>query len=312
MLLKGPERKSTFTADLTFTTSARSAWSEILRRTTAVKQRPLKLLLPAYIGQNEREGSGVFDPVRTIGSDHTFYPLDAALVPDVPAIERTITAGDIDVLLIVHYFGFVRVDIEGLKELCSRNGVILVEDCAHCCFLNKNEHGLTGDYSFYSLHKFFPTKTGGVLRRNGEPSGEQGPGDAAELDPCDPAVLEQLLRTDVVAVNRRRRENYAQLESALTDLDGVTPLWTLDEKTVPHNFPVLIAEGRREKLYFHLQEHGLITIALYYRLADEMDRTLYPISFGISDSILNLPVHQDTNANDLEALVREIATFIKS
>lgn len=311
MLLKGPERRDTFTANITFTTSARSAWGEILRRLTLAKQRPLKLLMPAYIGQNEREGSGIFDPVRAIGSSAELYPLDARLVPDVSAIEKAITAGGIDVLLVVHYFGFVRVPLSELKVLCETHGVTLVEDCAHCCFLNENEHGLTGDYSFYSLHKSFPTGTGGVLRVNGV-DGAGRASESSELEPCDPTVLEQLLRTDVQAVNDRRRGNYGILERALADLEGVTPLWALDTETVPQSFPILVADGRREKLYFHLQERGLATIALYYRMADELDRALHPISFEISDSILNLPVHQDTSAQDLDVLVGEMASFFRS
>ncbi|MFT7676998.1 MAG: dTDP-4-amino-4,6-dideoxygalactose transaminase [Planctomycetota bacterium] len=313
MLLKGPERKQTFSAELVFTTSARQAWGQILERLTAIKQRPLRLLMPAYVGQNDKEGSGVFDPIRSIGSGVQFYALDARLVPNVAGIEAAIVGGDIDVLLIIHYFGFVQVDLLALRDLCDSAGVVLVEDCAHCCFQHGTEHGVTGHFSFYSLHKFFPTETGGVLRQNAELAGWAESVPSEEMSAaCDSAVLAQLLATDISAVNSCRRENYQYLEQALAGVQGITPLWILDPLTVPHNFPVLVSAGRREKLYFYLQEHDLITIALYYRLVDELDERLFATSFGISSSILNLPVHQDTTVADLEPLVGHIEAFLKS
>ena len=311
MLLKGPEHKQTFSAELVFTTSARQAWGQILERLTAIEQRPLRLLMPAYVGQNDKEGSGVFDPIRSIGSVVQFYGLDERLVPDVAAIEAAIAG--IDVLLIIHYFGFVQVDLAGLRALCDRAGVVLVEDCAHCCFQHGSEHGATGHFSFYSLHKFFPTQTGGVLRQNAELVGWAESVPSPEMAAaCDSAVLGQLLATDISAVNRCRRENYQYLEQALAEVQGISPLWNLDPVTVPHNFPVLVGDGRREKLYFYLQEHELITIALYYRLVDELDAKRFATSFDISGSILNLPVHQDTTVADLEPLVGHIEAFLKS
>lgn len=307
MLLKGPERKESYAAKLGYTTSARNAWGEILRRIAERKGAPLNLLVPAYIGQNDREGSGVFDPIRASGASVDFYPLDGSLIPNVAAIESALAAGDVDVLLIIHYFGFVTVDLRALSALCKRHGVILVEDCAHCCFLPSSHYGFSGDYSFYSLHKFFPTETGGVLRVNGED--ETAAGDYAE---CDRSVLEQLLRTDIRGLNQKRRDNYAYLEQALTGAEGVQPLWRLDDETVPHNFPVRIADDRREKLYFYLQEHDLVTIALYYRMVDELDREKFPESFAVSSSILNLPVHQDTDEPELAILVDRIEQFFKS
>jgi hypothetical protein len=289
---------------------------EILRRMTARKGETIKVLMPGYIGQNDKEGSGVFDPVRAIQPEVQFYALDRNLVPDVHGIERSIAAGGIDVLLIIHYFGFVTVDLERLKKHCVKNGVVLVEDCAHCCLLHESPHGTIGDYSFYSLHKFFPTVTGGVLRQNnatqGVASGDQRAALQGEMDPCDREVLEQLHCIDFDAANRKRRANYEFLADALGKTPGMRVLWDLDETTFPHNFPILIDNGRREKLYFHLQEHGLVTIALYYRLIDELDRDEHPACFEISSSILNLPVHQDTSEADLVPLVTEIERFLKS
>ena len=58
VITKGPEDRSSFTANLRFTASARDAWREILRRITIAKGQTPRLLLPAYIGETSREGRG--------------------------------------------------------------------------------------------------------------------------------------------------------------------------------------------------------------------------------------------------------------
>jgi dTDP-4-amino-4,6-dideoxygalactose transaminase len=71
---------------------------------------------------------------------------------------------------------------------------------------------------------------------------------------------------------------------------------------VPHDFPIVVHDGCREKLYFELMKEDLPTIALYYRLIDAITPDAFPLSHALSKDILNLPVHQDTDQADLEHL----------
>ena len=303
MLLKGPENTASFAAQMSFTKSARVAWEHILRK--CWRADSLRVLLPAYIGETDREGSGVFDPVRELECEYRFYPVSNRLVPDTDTIARTVSTENIDVLLAIHYFGFVQSDMPALRSLCDKHNIVLVEDCAHVCLLHGNFPGATGDYGFFSLHKFLPTDTGGALRAN-DRSAIAIPAD----DRCDPDVLEQLSRTNLSAAAEQRRRNYAFLFNQLSTVSGLTLMYQLDESTVPHDFPTLIHNNQREALYFHLQSQQMPTIALYYRLVSEIDPKAYPVSFEVSDSILNLPVHQDTSREDLEALAAEIRRFL--
>ena len=306
MLQKAPQQKNRCATDLTFTRSARVAWREILQREAAIRQRSIRVLLPAYIGETDREGSGLFDPIRQTQNEFAFYPVDRRLVPDVLAAEQLIEEGRIDLLLVVHYFGFVNVDLDRLRKQCTRHRVTLVEDCAHCCFLPNAVWGGAGDYSFYALHKFLPTDGGGILRANVE--GE--PFECAERESCPREALEQVCRTDLDLVARLRRTNYQYLEQALRRVSGVSPLWKLPAQTIPHSYPVRVTDDRREALYFHLLEKRLPTIALYYRLVEEIDPRSFPDSYSVANEILNLPVHQDTDESDLEVLVHEIEQFL--
>ncbi len=264
--------------------------------------------MPAYIGQTQREGSGVFDPVRAINGNHVFYSVSNRLVPAVDELEQLLSIHSIDVLLVVHYFGFVHLEMQRIREICDRKNVILVEDCAHVGFVSNGSVGSVGDFSFYSLHKFFAVESGGVLRRNqtriGVPTIEDG-------HFCSPDVMEQMMCSDVLEIVRRRRENYSFLERALASVEGIERLWKLGRDTVPHNFPVIVKNELREELYFHLLERNMPTMALYYQLVDELDPCEFPVSFDIANSILNLPVHQDTAIDDLVSLVAELEAFFE-
>ena len=312
MLLKNPEDPQRCIFDLSFTDSARSAWKTILQHEMRRHQRPLRLLLPAYIGQTDREGSGVLDPVRQLSASMTFYEVDQSLIPVESLLQQAVGSGEFDLVLVIHYFGFVQADLLALQQQCKRHHVTFVEDCAHCCFAPSSSIGQVGDFSFFSLHKFFPTSSGGVLRRNFDSSSLRQPLEIDAENRCSREVLEQFLRADLAGIARKRRENFEFLEKSLANLAGITPLMVLNSETIPHNFPVVVAGKLREKLYFWLAERDLITTALYYRLVDEIDSADFPVSHDLAMRILNLPVHQDTEIRELEFLVKAIEKFFES
>ena len=53
------------------------------------------------------------------------------------------------------------------------------------------------------------------------------------------------------------------------------------------------------------------TVALYYRMIEEIDLTKFPLSGQISQEILNFPVHKDTSIEDIETLTTAIDDFFK-
>ena len=95
----------------------------------------------------------------------------------------------------------------------------------------------------------------------------------------------------------------------VTEIDVMYP--TLNGE-VPHNFPIKVRHGKREQLYFNLMKKGMPTIALYYRLIDKIEKEEFPISFKISDEILNLPVHQDTSLKDIDLLCAALKKYFKA
>jgi dTDP-4-amino-4,6-dideoxygalactose transaminase len=290
-----------------FTRSARSAWRLILESTRF--STGTSVLVPAYVGVSDREGSGLWDPIEQTGAPFTLYALDDKLRPDHDALEALLATSKHPLLLVVHYFGMVQADLHRLRRACLRHGTLLIEDCAHVPGPQRHSGGpgSVGDAAFYSLHKSIAVSSGGLLRIN---KADWRLPEPPVSDRCDPTCLEQLLRTDLDAVAAARRENYRWLSARFVGTDGLTVLYPNFGEYVPHDFPVRIHDGRREKLYFALMAEDLPTVALYYRLIDAIRPEAFPISHELSRSILNLPVHQDTELADLKHLSDRLVALL--
>lgn len=285
-----------------FTRSAREAWGVILDAVKTKLGEGQEILLPAYIGVSEREGSGLYDPVLASGIAHRFYSVGPKLEVDPVQLDGLLASGRHPLVLVVHYFGLMHGDMAALRKMCDRHGAILIEDCAHVPgpgVMGAGGPGTWGDASFFSLHKMLPCEDGGVLA--------VGPGTKLQLDlPTDDQVslgaLTAFARADWKGIAERRKANYAWLVDRLKNVDGIEVLYPEIGDCVPHDFPLRILNGLREKLYFRLMDRHMPTTALYYKMVDNIGQDEFPGSHDLSLSILNLPVHQDTDRHDLERL----------
>lgn len=284
-----------------FFPSARRAWGACLRGL-----KPRRVLLPAYIGYTDREGSGVFDPVTELDLQFSFYPLGRELLVDPDVVAGCLSREpDIDVVLLIHYFGWPGGNVSAIRSVCDSAGAMLIEDCAHAFHWGQAEPslGITGDFAFFSIHKYLASQTGGLLHAVAqdypaemEPVGEQ----------IDSKVLELLARADLHAIAMKRRDNLVRALDGLAILEGVRPL-RADIPLAPQSLPIWVdGENMREKLYFYLMERGVPTTALYYRLHQSLEREQFPESFEVSDHILNLPIHQDMSAEKIDRMLLEI------
>ena len=285
-----------------FFPSARRAWHACLKGLS-----PRRILLPAYIGFSEKEGSGVLDPINELNIPFSFYPVGNDLFADSDAIlDCLMREPDIDMVLIIHYFGWPGGDLSTVRSMCDENGTLLVEDCAHAFQWGQPEPslGVIGDFVIYSIHKYLATATGGLLHANNK---EEYPKVMApKEEDIDPGVLAMLARADLGLIAAKRRENLAQVLDELGNMDGLMPMRT-QIPLVPHSMPVWVKGFKvREKLYYRLLERGVPTTALYHRLHHSLQRAHFPQSVEVSDHILNLPIHQDMTADMIKWMFREI------
>lgn len=309
MIQKDATNTARHARDWTFTNAARTAFELFLRGRSW--RSGTSLLLPGYIGYTQREGSGVFDPVRNSGTPFSFYPVGERLQIDLNLIEGLLATGNHPMILVIHYFGLPHVDMAAMRELCRKYATILVEDCAHVPGPANGSNGLGsfGGAAFHALHKVLPVPDGGVLCINEHALGK---GNMETGECCAPSTLEQVMRMDLAAISAHRMRNYTLLLERLSGMQGVEVLYPEIGECVPHDFPVLILNGLREKLYFALMDRGMPTTALYYRMIDEITPQAHPTSHALSQSILNLPVHQDTDAEDIHALCDAMKEELKT
>ncbi len=307
MITKSAYDVGNFSNDLVCTRSARDAWKLILN-TVKSEHNYLNILLPAYIGFTDREGSGIFDPVESTAAKFGFYKVNEDLSIDYDNLQHLIANNTFNVLLVVHYFGFCRNDLPKLKQICEDNNIILVEDCAHAYHLGQKKEGLgvDGDFSFYSVHKYLPVQSGGILKNI---SAKLKTLPVPEQDKMEEQVLFQLLKSNIVSIADKRRHNFQLYYDKLSEVNGIDIMYNLKDDEIPQTFPILVKNNQREALYFYLMERELPTTALYYRLIDHLVAQEFPISFRISNEILNLPVHQDVNDKDIYDLVSAIGQF---
>lgn len=300
MLTKSPENLKSCALPLKYFTAAREAFSEILASLEFSSGK--KLLLPAYIGITDREGSGVYDPVQENSTPHDFYSLDNRLGAIETELFDLIESGQYKALLIIHYFGFCQNRMDKIVELCKSNDVLLIEDCAHTMFgsIEAGDLGKLGDFSFYSIHKYLAAKDGGCLRVNNDQYLYVLRASERTVKPPSNETLNVILKSKLEAIRARRRENYLYLSELLRPLVGIEFMYEhLPSGISPHNFPLTVNEGRREEIYFKLIEAGVPVIALYYRMIPPIEEADFPSATKVSGSILNLPVHQDITASDL-------------
>lgn len=278
-----------------FFRSARESFEYLLKNLFQNKT----ILIPAYIGYSSKEGSGIFDPIKSSDIKYKFYKLSLNLSIKKKYLYRLIDTNPNCVLLLVHYFGFQDNDIKRIKRYAKKRGVIIIEDCAHSFFQFFTNSQTNSDYYIFSLHKMFPLKNGGLLISKKELTIQ------TDID-------YNLFEYDINSIAKRRKKNYKYLVKKLLLVPEITLLHKKLQKTVPQTLPILVKnEILRDKLYFKINKQGFGVVSLYHELISEINQEKYKNESYISKHILNLPIHQDTNKKKIDKMVAKIKKLVK-
>ena len=116
----------------------------------------------------------------------------------------------------------------------------------------------------------------------------------------------EILTYDFKEISRVRIENFKYLKSSLKKLEHIKIMMndTIDTLLTPLNFPIVFSTNNgRHECYMKLIENGIYPTSLYHRLIPQIDELEFPTSNEISQTILNLPIHQDVTSKDLDKLV---------
>lgn len=288
--------------------SAREAMKDVF--SAMMKERGAKtLFLPSYIGVSPKEGSGIYDPVCELkkeGLKVYFYPLTESLDIDVNPLSALIEKfGDGGfILLRVNYFGFIDPNARLIYEQVKKLGGNVIEDNAHSFFTHFRQTSHFADAAFFSLHKQFPFDDGGMLRiyENSMKALSCG-GDTTVSEGRNPWVY------DLIGISEMRRKNYNLLLKEAENYKNVfIPLKNLNDDTVvPQTFPVRLLCGDRFSVYLKMNEKGYGVTSLYHTLIEPLRSGDFTVSEELSFSILNLPVHQDVNADEYHEMLSLLA-----
>lgn len=152
----------------------RRSWSAVLGggRVIPVHQARLGIVLGCW-ALGLREGEEVLVPAYNCGSEVdalmkaglrvTMYRVDRQCRIDLDDVQSRIRPST-RLLYATHYFGWTH-DLALLKQLCTRHGLLLFEDCALALFSHGpgGPAGSAGDAAVFSLPKTLPAPDGGAL-----------------------------------------------------------------------------------------------------------------------------------------------------
>lgn len=285
----------------TYTDSARNAWSDIIEKYKVLYPKA-KILLPSYIGWSANEGSGIFDSVKNAGVDFDFYGLGLYLDIDFEHLKEQVLKDKNQLVLLVHYFGFIDVNYKKITTWLMENEVAFVEDCAHAWLsdLIGGRCGRNGLYSFYSLHKMLPVKAGGILVEN-NPHADNNTEKNVFFD----------LSYDLYAIYEIRRVNYKYLASKLIDVEGLEVIYkTLEEGICPQTLPVIVKSYDRTRLYHEMNEKGFGMVSLYHTMIRELNNSPFDSASILSRKIINFPIHQDVSTTDMDMMVEQLKQLL--
>jgi dTDP-4-amino-4,6-dideoxygalactose transaminase len=307
---KKPKIKERYFRYMEFFENARSAFKAILLRLGLPDN--YKILIPSYIGWSPNEGSGVFDPISELGASYSLYRINSELHVDIDDLKSKLNTLKPAILLLIHYFGWPDPKIKDIVKIANQNGCLIIEDEAHALFsdLMGNSCGRYGLASIFSLHKMLPLESGGLMAVNINCSFA----DKLITRNQDKSVLNSLFQYDLAAISEKRIENYYYLRYQLSQYKDFINILRpeLPKGVIPQSFPVLLKRGQRDVIYMKMNEAGYGLVSLYHTLIKEIDSELFCESYFVSKKIINIPLHQDIEINQLERMVCHLIHLIKN
>lgn len=258
-------------------------------------------------------------------------PTWESLVIDSSKIEAALTPRTRAVMT-VHLYGRLAYN-EQMAEICSRNNLLLLEDCAqsHGCQWQDRKTGSLGNAA---AHSFYPGKNLGAFGDAGAVTTDDEQladvvrtlanygsnkkyvfrleGINSRMSEIDAAVLRVKLRY-LDEDNARRRQVAEYYYDNISNPQLTLPARISKEENVYHQFPVFCE--RRDELQAHLASHGIQTMIHYpipphkQECYSQWNSLTYPITERIHAQELSLPMSQVVTEEESRMVTEAINTF---
>lgn len=244
-------------------------------------------------------------------------------------------------LVVVHLFGQC-ADMNAILPIAAKHGIKVIEDNAQAIgsdYTNKDgikkKAGLMGNVGTTS---FFPTKNlgcygdGGAMTTDDEVLAEKLTmisnhgqkrkyyhdivGVNSRLDTLQAAILNEKLK-HLDAYCTARVNVAASYDAALVNLASIsTPKRNEDATHVYHQYTLKVHEGRDDLKSF-LNDRGIPSM-IYYPVAQHLQvaylkygyfRGSFPVSEGLCDVVLSLPIHTHLEEDQIQYICESITTW---
>jgi len=305
------KKTNNYKEEIYFYDRARDGFSELLKGLKN-EHKDIKLLLPAFIGYSPNEGSGIYDPVIENDIKHEFYELDNKLQIVISEFEEKLkNTQEKVVVLLVHYFGYIDKNIDKILKISNSYNAYIIEDCAHAFYTDyvDSKCGKFGNATIYSLHKMFPFESGGMLKINkpGENNIKGNAGSKAKYS-------SMLFEYDFKNISDKRKSNARIIEKNIKGIKGIELLRKCDsyKNNTPQTYPILIKEYDKNMFYHKLNATGYGVVSLYHTMIKPLENEKYNKANYTAQHILNLPVHQDVDEEQLISMCNEIKKLCKT
>lgn len=297
-------------------------------------------LLAAGVGPGDEVITTPFTFIATaeaicyVGAVPVFVDVDPKSFNIVPElIEKAITSRT-KAVLPVHLFG-LPADMDAITDICSRHGLILVEDCAQS-FGASVSGRKTGGLGAFGAFSFFPSKNLGgygdggmvtcltadgadklkMLRNHGSTVRYHHDcvGFNSRLDDIQAAILRVKLK-HLDRFNSERRRVAHRYSEALSGIVH-TPFEDGKGLHVYHQYTLLT--DRRELVMSSLAERGIAS-AIYYPIplhrqnvfAEQFRAISLPVAESIASCCISLPIYPEMTNDQVDHVLSVIREALK-
>lgn len=283
------------------------------------------ILFPSYLCPS------ILRPFKEKGVNFSFYKINDNLEIDIKDLESKIN-NNTKAVFFIHYFGFSPNDttLDFLKRIKEERNITLLQDVVPGFF---SDYKLIGNYIFNSFRKFFPIDGSVIItekklelqckkdypryffdkmrgqfyrylfiRFNVPVSGaflnifnslkhSYYEGDDVCFNKFNRYILSKY---DINEIVRKRRENYNYL---LHHLNHISLFKDEVTSEVPIGFPIIIKN--RDKIRKELIKKNIFC-PIHWLLSSDIDRTVYPESWNVSDNMLLIPIDERIGREQLD------------
>jgi dTDP-4-amino-4,6-dideoxygalactose transaminase len=237
-------------------------------------------------------------------------------------------------LILVHLYGIV-ANVKKIKEICTKNRIFLIEDCAqaHGAEFNGKKVGTFGDFGTFS---FYPTKNlstfgdaGAIITNNHKLYtkaklyreygwGKKNIGILKSINRRMDEIHAAILNVKLKYLNNynKKRVKIAQLYSnEIKNKNIILPQTLSGTKNVFHLYVIIVKKNLRNKLIKFLQKNN-INPGIHYKLANHQQipfknfkKSKLINTKKIVPNILSLPIYPALSLVNVKKIIKLINLF---